>query len=72
MRSTPIKEVMVKLTDLSAFSPPSPVLDFPPILFMAMARVVWASMEMLPKDMAPVANLLTMLDAGSTYVLTPS
>lgn len=38
---------------LSAFSPPSPVLDFPPILFIAMARLVWASMEMLPKLIAP-------------------
>jgi hypothetical protein len=43
------------------------VLDFPPILFMAMANVVWASMEMLPKDIAPVANLRTMLAAGSTW-----
>ncbi len=63
---------MLSLRDeiyLSAFSPPSPVFDFPPILFMAMAKVVWASMEMLPKDMAPVANLLTISEAGSTWNL---
>ena len=33
---------------------------------MAIARVVWASREMLPKDMAPVANLFTIFSAGST------
>ena len=33
---------------------------------MAMARVVCASQEMDPKDMAPVANLLKMLSSGST------
>ena len=46
------------------------MLDFPPILFMAIARVVWASREMLPKDMAPVANLLTIFAAGSTCNIT--
>jgi hypothetical protein len=35
------------------FIPPSPVLDFPPTLFIARARVVCASKEMLPKLMAP-------------------
>lgn len=35
------------------FIPPSPVLDFPPTLFMARARVVCASRDMLPKLMAP-------------------
>jgi hypothetical protein len=35
------------------FIPPSPVLDFPPTLFMARARVVCASKDMLPKLMAP-------------------
>ena len=29
--------------NLSGSSPPSPVLDLPPIRFMAMARVSWAS-----------------------------
>lgn len=36
--------------------PPSPVLDFPPTLFMARARVVCASKDMLPKLMAPEAK----------------
>src|ERR1022692_3591845 len=40
-------------------SPPSPVLDLPPMRFMAMARVSWASLEIEPKDMAPVAKRLT-------------
>jgi hypothetical protein len=35
------------------FIPPSPVLDFPPTLFMAIARAVCASKDMLPKLMAP-------------------
>ena len=34
--------------------------------FMAIARVVWASQEMEPNDMAPVAKRLTISDAGST------
>ena len=42
------------------------MLDLPPIRFMAMARVVWASVEMEPSDMAPVAKRLTMSLAGST------
>ena len=50
----------------SASSPPSPVLDLPPMRFMAMASVVCASQEMEPKDMAPVENRLTMADVGST------
>jgi hypothetical protein len=33
---------------------------------MAMASVVWASIEILPNDIAPVANLLTILAADST------
>ena len=45
---------------------PSPVLDFPPNLFIAIASVVWASIEILPNDIAPVANLLTILAADST------
>ena len=47
-------------------SPPSPVLDLPPMRFMAMASVVCASRLIEPKDMAPVANRFTMLVAGST------
>ncbi len=41
-------------------SPPSPVLDLPPMRFMAMARVSCASFEMEPNDMAPVAKRLTI------------
>ncbi len=47
-------------------SPPSPVLDLPPMRFMAMARVACASVEMEPRDMAPVAKRLTISFAGST------
>ena len=47
-------------------SPPSPVLDRPPIWFMAMASVSWLSCEMDPNDMAPVANRFTISDTGST------
>ena len=36
------------------------------MVFMAMARVVWASKEMEPYDMAPVTNLFTISLAGST------
>src|SRR5665648_1672 len=50
----------------STSSPPSPVLERPPIRFMAMARVVCASRLMEPKDMAPVAKRLTISSAGST------
>src|SRR6185369_16251415 len=37
-------------------SPPSPVFDLPPMRFMAIASVVWASREIEPNDMAPVEN----------------
>ena len=47
-------------------SPPSPVLDFPPILFMAIAKVECASVEIDPNDIAPVENLLTIFCHGST------
>src|SRR5438105_2512642 len=50
----------------SASSPPSPVLDLPPIRFMAIAKVVCASREIEPKLIAPVANRLTISLAGST------
>ena len=49
-----------------SFSPPSPVFDFPPKRFMATAKVECASMEILPKDIAPVANRLTISVQGST------
>ncbi len=47
-------------------SPPSPVFDLPPMRFIAIASVVWASREIEPKDMAPVAKRRTMFFAGST------
>ena len=46
-----------------ASSPPSPVLDLPPMRFIAIASVVWASREIEPKLIAPVANRRTMLAA---------
>jgi hypothetical protein len=49
-----------------ASSPPSPVLDLPPMEFMAMASVSWASRLMEPKDMAPVEKRLTIVLADST------
>ena len=51
----------------SISSPPSPVLDLPPIRFMAIASVVCASREIEPNDIAPVAKRLTMSLAGSTW-----
>ncbi len=50
----------------SGSSPPSPVLERPPIRFMAMASVSWASAEIDPKDMAPVENRDRMAATGST------
>ena len=47
-------------------SPPSPVLDLPPMRFMAMASVSCASLLMEPNDMAPVAKRFTISLAGST------
>ena len=47
-------------------SPPSPVFDFPPIRFMAIARVSWDSGEIEPSDIAPVEKRRTMSLAGST------
>ena len=47
-------------------SPPSPVFDFPPIRFIATASVVCASVDIDPKDIAPVVNLLTISFADST------
>ena len=41
---------------LSAFSPPSPVLDLPPALFIAIANVEWASIDKLPKLIAPITK----------------
>src|SRR5437879_9150520 len=41
-------------------SPPSPVLDLPPMRFIAIAMVSWASAEIAPYDIAPVENLVTV------------
>src|SRR6202034_2350032 len=41
-------------------SPPSPVFDLPPIRFIAMESVVWASREIEPYDIAPVEKRLTI------------
>ncbi len=43
------------------------MFDLPPIWFMAIASVVWASREIEPNDIAPVENRLTISDAGSTF-----
>ena len=47
-------------------SPPSPVLLLAPMRFIAMASVSWVSRLMDPREMAPVANRLTISLAGST------
>ena len=47
-------------------SPPSPVLDLPPSLFIAIARDSCDSVDIEPRLMAPVANLLTIADSDST------
>ncbi|MDC3176677.1 glutamate synthase-related protein, partial [Alphaproteobacteria bacterium] len=43
--------------------------DLAPILFIATARVVWASLDIEPKDMAPVENLFTISEAVSTSAI---
>ena len=45
---------------------PRPVLLLPPMRFMATASVAWASVEIEPSDIAPVAKRLTISAAGST------
>ena len=50
----------------SSSSPPSPVLDLPPMRFMAMARVSCASLLIEPNDIAPVVKRFTISLAGST------
>ena len=47
-------------------SPPSPVLDLPPIRFMAIASVWCASRLIEPYDIAPVEKRLTIALTGST------
>ena len=52
--------------NLAESSPPSPVLLLAPILFIATASVSWASLLIDPREIAPVANLLTISLADST------
>ena len=47
-------------------SPPSPVFDWPPMRFIAIASVSCASRESEPSDIAPVEKRLTISLAGST------
>ena len=47
-------------------SPPSPVFDLPPIVFIATASVSCASREIDPRDIAPVEKRFTISAAGST------
>src|SRR4029078_6652148 len=54
--------------ETSASSPPSPVLDLPPIRFMAIASVVCASREIDPNDIAPEAQRLTARSARAAPV----
>lgn len=49
---------MIEILTECQLLPPSPVLDLAPMRFMAVARVVWASLEMDPKLMAPVKLLV--------------
>ena len=57
---------LARVSYRSDCSPPSPVFDFPPIRFIAIARLVCASYEIDPKDIAPVTNRFTISFAGST------
>jgi len=50
----------------SASSPPSPEFERPLMEFRAPAMVSWASLEMEPKDMAPVVKRFMMCSTGST------
>ncbi len=47
-------------------SPPSPEFERPPIRFMAIASVSWASWESAPSDIAPLAKRFTISETGST------
>ena len=49
-----------------ASSPPSPLHDAPPILFIAIAKVSCASFESAPKDMLPLPNLFLIFVIDST------
>ena len=53
-------------TNRSASSPPSPLFDFAPMRFIAIASVSCASAEIDPYDIAPVAKRFTISATGST------
>ena len=61
-----LRSPFLSTLNLSLSSPPSPVLDFPPSLFIAIAKASWASFDIDPYDIAPVLNLLTIDNALST------
>ena len=50
-------------------SPPSPVFDFAPILFIAIAKVSCASAEIEPYDIAPVENVFIISSIDSTSLI---
>ena len=47
-------------------SPPSPVFDFPPSSFIAIASDSCDSVDIEPRLIAPVANLFTISFSNST------
>ena len=53
-------------TNRSGSSPPSPVLLLPPMRFIAIASVSWASLLIEPYDIAPVLKRFMICSAGST------
>ena len=46
------------------------MFDLPPMLFMAIASVSWASAEIDPYDMAPVEKRFRISVAGSTSAMS--
>ncbi|CAB4585712.1 unannotated protein [freshwater metagenome] len=54
------------VTKRSGSSPPSPVFDFAPRRFIAIARVSCTSCDTDPYDIAPVEKRLTISEIGST------
>ena len=58
--------LIVIVLNLLESSPPSPVFERPPNVFIAVASVSWASLLSEPKLIAPLTNRLTISDTGST------
>ena len=52
--------------NLSSSSPPSPLHEAPPILFIAIAKVSCASFDKAPIDILPVPNLFLISVTDST------